>query len=75
MQQVFRVTLGVDYAAHDTGRRITMCVRESDRLSAAIKAEDLADRSLKRPGVEYTHAMSAVPVGRPTPAAALPVAA
>ena len=62
MNQLYRVILGVGYAARDTGRRITMCVREQDPLSAALKAEQEADRALDRPGVEYTHAMRVKPV-------------
>ncbi|MDA1257856.1 MAG: hypothetical protein O3C10_08450 [Chloroflexi bacterium] len=69
MQKLFKVTLGVDYAARDTGRRITMCVRETDSLSAAIRAESLADKRLARPAVEYTHAISVTPVVRSTAAA------
>lgn len=74
MQQLFRVTLGVDYAARDTGRRISMCVRESDPLSAAIKAEAVADAGLRSP-VEYTHAMACVPVMQPRAAMQLAMAA
>jgi hypothetical protein len=59
---LYRVELGVDRAAKDTGRRMTMCVRERDPLSAAIKAEQEADLTLEHPDVEYTHAVSAVPV-------------
>ena len=61
----YEVILGVDRAAHDTGRRITMRVRESDPLQAAIKAERLADKRLSHPDVEYTHAMSVNPVVPP----------
>jgi len=74
MQQLFTVTLGVDYAARDTGRRITMCVRERDPLSAAIKAEQLADRTLEHPDVEYTHAVNVRRVSQPAPAAAMSLA-
>ena len=75
MQQLFRVTLGVDYAARDTGRRIAMCVREADPLAAAIKAEEMADETLAEPDVEYTHAMSVSPVVHRAPAAAMALAA
>ena len=75
MQQLFRVILGVDYAARDTGRRITMCVRETDALSAAIKAEQEADRTLDHPDVEYTHAMHVAPAIREIPALSMPLAA
>lgn len=74
MQQLFRVTLGVDYAARDTGRRVTMCVRETDALSAAIKAEQEADKTLAHPDVEYTHAVRVAPVVRRVPAASMPLA-
>jgi shikimate 5-dehydrogenase len=40
---IYEVRLGVDVVARDSGRRITMQVRERDPLSAAIKAEELAD--------------------------------
>jgi hypothetical protein len=74
MNEIFRVTLGVDYAARDTGRRITMCVREADPLSAAIKAEQEADKTLEHPDVEYTHAISSVPVMSRMPVASIPLA-
>ena len=54
--------LGVDRAARDTGRRITIRVLGSDRLSAAMAAESMADRTLADPAVEYTHAMTVMPV-------------
>lgn len=72
---IYEVLLGVDRAARDTGRRITMQVRESEPLSAAIRAEQMADQDLEDPAVEYTHAMEVYPV-MPAPAVpALPVAA
>lgn len=71
----YEVLLGIDRAARDTKRRVTMQVRESDPLSAAIAAEDLVDGTLMDP-VEYSHAMSVRPVRRPVPAVnALPLAA
>ncbi len=75
MQQLFEVVVGVDYAARDTGRRITMCVRESDPLSAALKAEQEADKTLDHPDVEYTHAMHVAAVPQRVAVAALPLAA
>lgn len=60
----YEVILGVDRAAQDTGRRIRMQVRERDPLSAAIAAEQKADKQLRNP-VEYTHAMRVTPVQRP----------
>jgi hypothetical protein len=75
MQQLFKVRLGVDYAARDSGRRMTMCVREADPLSAALKAEQEADKTLEHPDVEYTHAISATPVVERPFVAALPMAA
>ncbi len=72
----YEVTLGVDRAARDTGRRITLRVTGKDALSAAIKAEQMADACLRDPAVEYTHAMGVTPVLDPTPAVmALAVAA
>jgi hypothetical protein len=64
----YEVRLGVDRAARDTGRRITIRVAGDDPLAAAIKAESMADARLKDPGVEYTHAMSVIPVLQPVPA-------
>ncbi len=85
MTQLYDVLLGIDRAARDTGRRIRMRVRESDPLSAGIKAERLADRKLREPGVCYTHAMRVRPVRTQTaavhkrlprlPAITLPLAA
>ena len=69
----YEVILGVDKAARDTGRRITMQVRESDPLKAAIKAERMADKRLRHPDIEYTHAMTVKPVIKPVPAVALPL--
>lgn len=68
---LFDVLLGIDKAAKDTGRRIECRVLAADRYSAAIKAEEMADRTLKDPAVEYSHAMQVVPVK----AAALAMAA
>jgi hypothetical protein len=65
----YEVILGVDRAARDTGQRITMRVRESDPLRAAIRAERKADARLEDPATMYTHAMSVMPVVRPAPAA------
>jgi hypothetical protein len=70
----YEVTLGVDRAARDTGRRMTIQVTGYDALSAALKAEAVADTRLKDPGVEYTHAMRVRPVIQPPPVAvAMPV--
>ncbi len=69
--ELFEVLLGVDYAARDTGRRITMCVRERDSLAAALAAEAMADETLDEPGVEYTHAMEVTPVSEPVAALAM----
>lgn len=76
--QIYKVLLGVDRAARDTHRRMTVEVLASDRLSAAISAERIGDTWVKEPTVEYTHAMSVRRVGQvslPLPAAALPLAA
>ena len=69
----YEVLLGVDRAARDTGRRITMHVRESDPLKAAIRAEQIADEGLPHPDVEYTHAMRVTPVQQSV-AAMMPLA-
>ena len=70
---IYDIVLGIDRAAKDTGRRLTMRVRERDPLSAAIKAEELADATLHDP-TEYTHAMSSSPVLRAVPAQERPLA-
>ena len=74
---IYEVILGIDRAARDTGRRLTLQVREcGDPLSAAIKAEELADKGLENPGIEYTHAMRVRPIleTMPTPATTMPLA-
>ena len=74
---IYEVLLGIDRAARDTGQRITMQVREcADPLSAAIRAEALADKKLANPGIEYTHAMRVRPIMKtvPAPAATMPLA-
>jgi hypothetical protein len=60
--QLYDVLLGIDHAARDTHRRVRMRVLSQDRLSAAIEAEKLADRQVKEPGIEYSHAMKVWPV-------------
>lgn len=70
MKQLYDVLLGVDHAARDTGERIRLRVRESDPLSAAITAEELADREFRDNGISYTHAMRVRPVPRTPPASA-----
>ena len=54
---LYRVLLGIDRAARDTGRRLVMTVRGRDYLDAGLQAEKLADQDLDDPEVEYTHAM------------------
>ena len=68
---LYEVLLGIDRAARDTGKRIRMQVRESDPLSAAIAAEQMADNQLSEPGLEYTHAVAVQPVIQPAMAMAL----
>ncbi len=72
---IYEVLLGVDRAARDTGRKLALQVRERDPLSAAIRAEELADATLSNP-VEYTHAMRVRPIMEtvPAPAATMPLA-
>ena len=53
---IYDVLLGIDRAARDTRRRMTVRVLASDRLSAAIAAEQLGDQQVQQ-DVEYTHAM------------------
>ena len=73
--EIYEVLLGIDRAARDTRRRVTMRVRDADPLSAAIAAEELVDGTLTDP-VEYSHAMRVRPMTRtrPAPAAAMPLA-
>ena len=73
---LYDVLLGIDRAARDTGVRVKMQVRESDPLSAALKAEQLADQTLENRATMYTHALAARPIMEtmPTPAAAMPLA-
>lgn len=74
---LYTVTLGVDRAAKDTHRRMTLTVPAQDRLSAAIAAEHIGDSMVHDPAVEYTHAVSVKPAPQPKPqpaAAAMPVA-
>jgi len=72
---IYEVLLGIDIAAKDSGRRVTMRVCEADPLSAAIAAEELVDGTLTNP-VEYSHAMRVKPVSKimPAPVAAMPLA-
>ena len=72
---LFEVLLGVDRAARDTGKRLTVRVLGSDRLSAALTAEGMADETLAHPEVEYTHAISVKPVSMPAMAMPLAMAA
>lgn len=71
---IYEVTLGVDRAAKDTHRRMTLKVPADDRLSAAIAAERIGDGMVRDPQVEYTHALSVKPMPGPKPAASMPVA-
>ena len=72
---LFEVLLGVDRAARDTGRRLTVKVLGEDALSAAIHAEGMADETLAHPEVEYTHAISVKPVSMSAMAMPLAMAA
>ena len=67
---LYRVKLGIDRAARDTHRRLTLTVPADDRLSAAIAAERVGDGMVKDPSVEYTHALSVKAVRGPRPAGA-----
>lgn len=66
---IYSVTLGIDRAARDTRRRMTLKVPADCRLSAAIAAERIGDRMVRDPAVEYTHALSVEPARIPRPAA------
>ena len=68
---LFEVTLGIDYAAQDTGKRLQMVVCERDPLSAAITAEEVADGELDTP-YEYSHAMNVQCLRQPEAATARP---
>lgn len=71
---LYDVLLGIDHAARDTRRRLTIRVMAEDRLSAAIAAEQIGDCQVREPGVEYTHAMQVRPVNpRPAAVLAMPV--
>lgn len=69
---LYEVLLGIDHAARDTRRRLTVRVMAEDRISAAIKAEKIGDNQVREPSVEYTHAMSVRRVN-PRPAAVMPL--
>jgi len=68
MMGLYEVLLGVDRAAKDSGRRMTMTVCEKDPLSAAITAEEVADGELDAP-FEYAHAMNVKCLRQPEAAA------
>jgi len=65
---LYEVLLGIDHAARDTKRRLTVRVLAEDRLTAAIVAERIGDSQVREPRVEYTHALT---VRRVKPRAAL----
>ena len=71
MMGLYEVLLGIDRAARDSGRRMTMTVCERDPLSAAITAEEVADGELDTP-YEYSHAMSVECLREPDVATARP---
>jgi len=71
---IYEVTLGVDRAAKDTRRRMTLKVPADDRLSAAIAAERIGDGMVRDPQIEYTHALSVKPMPGPKPATSMPIA-
>ena len=71
---LYEVYLGIDRAARDTGRRLRLTVLGQDRLSAAAKAEAMADATLDDP-VEYSHAIGVEPLRAVAPSAAALLAA
>lgn len=66
---VYEVLLGIDRVAKDTGRRMKVTLLSTDGLSAAIAAENIADRDLEAPA-EYSHAMKVRQINEPEPAVA-----
>lgn len=68
---LYDVLLGIDHAARDTRRRLTIRVMAEDRLSAAIAAEQIGDCQVREPSTEYTHAISVRPI-KPRPAGVMP---
>ncbi|MBN1846645.1 MAG: hypothetical protein JW810_13235 [Sedimentisphaerales bacterium] len=66
---LYRVVLSVAQAAQlNTGRQIKAEVVAHSRLDAALIAEGAADVTLNRPDIEYTHAVSVIPVNKQAPA-------
>ncbi len=59
---LYKVLLGIDHAARPTGQLMTVKVKSSDPLSAAIEAERIGDKQVREPGIEYTHAMQVSPL-------------
>lgn len=71
---LYKVVLAVARAAElHTGREIIAEVAARGTLDAALVAEESADATLCEPDIEYTHALSVVPLNRRVPA--IPVAA
>jgi hypothetical protein len=72
---IYDVLLGIDRAARDTKRRLTIRVLAADRLSAAIAAEQVGDAQVREPATEYCHAIRVNPLHPdrpPRPAAIMP---
>ena len=61
----FEVLLGIDLAARDTGERRKIQLLATDSLSAAIMAENILDKTLDDPQVQYSHAMAVRRIGGP----------
>lgn len=72
--KAFEVVLGIDRVARDTMRRMTVSVLATDRLSAALSAEEAGDKQVD-PNFEYTRTIDVREIKpRPVCAAALAVA-
>jgi hypothetical protein len=72
--KAFEVVLGIDRVARDTMRRMTVSVLATDRLSAALSAEEAGDKTVDQ-NFEYTRTIDVREIKpRPVCAAALAVA-
>ncbi len=72
--KAFEVVLGIDRVARDTMRRMTVSVLATDRLSAALSAEEAGDKQVDK-DFEYTRTIDVREIKpRPVCAAALAVA-
>jgi hypothetical protein len=75
----FKVLIGIDRAARDTGRRLIVRLYGRTPMEAALAAESKIDAWLADP-LAYSHAIRVRPTGRvpavlSVPTAAMPLAA